>query len=109
MDLSNQEQSMTASKHTRGPWLAECRVGDWLVISEADTYAVAYPNSPRGDQAEANARLIAAVPEYFDGTADLLAYEDAVEAGDDVQAMLLYASAVKKLRAAHLKATGGAA
>lgn len=54
------------AKHTPGPWLAECRCGDWLVVSEFDTYAIAYPNPPRGAEIEANARLIAAAPEILE-------------------------------------------
>ena len=114
---------MTANKHTPAPWAVVMNYGDLTVRSAnaRDTQDATYleivervgglrtgPNFDRSEE-EANARLISAAPEYFDGTADLIAYEAAVEAGDDVQAMLLYASAVKKLRAAHLKAAGGAA
>lgn len=48
-----------------GPWLAECRVGDWLVVDEQDTYAVAYPNQCRGNEAKRICLLLAAAPDML--------------------------------------------
>lgn len=84
---------MTA--HTPGPWLAECKCGDWLVVSEADTSAIAYPNYPRGDQVEANVRLIAAAPELLAFITEWLSRQ-----GNDVNYM------TEKARAAIAKAKG---
>ena len=50
---------------TPGPWQAECRCGDWLVISSDDKNAVLYPNSVRGAKAEAFCRVAAAAPELL--------------------------------------------
>ncbi|WP_313398130.1 hypothetical protein [Stenotrophomonas sp.] len=98
---------MTANKHTPGPWVIKESATHVRVVGADDENI--FHDDKSCPRVMGDARLIASAPEYFDGTADLIAYEAAVEAGDDVQAMLLYASAVKKLRAAHLKATGGAA
>lgn len=105
---------MSAHKHTPGPWEQADSFGasptGTAVKAASDNYLVASCTGYYGREgAVANARLIAAAPEYFDGTADLLAYEEAVEAGDDERAMLLYASAIRKLRAAQAKATGESA
>ena len=53
-------------KNTPGPWEAECRSGDWVAISARDKNAVAWPNRPRGNEVEANVRLIAAAPELLE-------------------------------------------
>jgi len=53
-------------KNTPGLWEAECRSGDWVVISARDKKAVAWPNRPRGNEVEANMRLIAAAPDLLE-------------------------------------------
>jgi hypothetical protein len=116
---------MTESKHTPGPWsvphFAEpdtnCECG--YVLSGGQMGAIAtvhcsgegddwktHGDNPKFAEACANARLIAAAPDYDDGARDFVAYEDAMDRGDDIQAMVLYASASKKLRAAIAKAEG---
>lgn len=67
-------------KHTPGPWEAECRSGDWVVISARDKNAVAWPNRPRGNEVEANVRLIAAAPCMLDA---LQAIEDFISGKPD--------------------------
>lgn len=47
-------------------WLAQNRCGDWLVISEDDTYAVAYPDPCRRKDQERIVRLMAAAPQLFE-------------------------------------------
>lgn len=61
-------------KNTPGPWEAECRSGDWVVISARDKNAVAWPNRPRGNEVEANVRLIAAAPELLEALQDAVEY-----------------------------------
>lgn len=117
---------MSAHKHTPGPWAWKSFPDDggfcvymadaihnfsgYQVQHRIEMDFTLYPeDGAQWEEAKANTRLIAAAPEYFDGTADLLAYEEAVEAGDDERAMLLYASAIRKLRAAQTKATGAQA
>lgn len=59
-------------KHTPGPWEPECRSGDWVVISARDKNAVAWPNRPRGNEVEANMRLIAAAPDLLQSCRGML-------------------------------------
>lgn len=63
--MNPQEDDME-HKHTPGPWEPECRSGDWVVISARDKNAVAWPNRPRGNEVEANVRLIAAAPDLLE-------------------------------------------
>src|SRR5690606_21727251 len=63
-------------KNTPGPWEAECRSGDWVAISARDKNAVAWPNRPRGNEVEANVRLIAAAPELLEALQRLVEIED---------------------------------
>lgn len=48
------------------PWKAENRCGDWLVVSEDDTYAIAYPDPCRRQDQERIARLMAAAPRMLE-------------------------------------------
>lgn len=46
-------------------WLAQNRCGDWLVISEDDTYAVAYPDPCRRKDHQRIVQLMAAAPQLL--------------------------------------------
>ena len=101
--------------HTTGPWVAAkyegfgprttVRQGDERRgMRIATTFEATSPKHI--ERNEANARLIAAAPTYYEGADAFLAYEAAVAEGDDVAAMLHYAEASRLLREAHAKATG---
>lgn len=61
------------------------------------------------DAVAAYLRLRDAAPDYYEGVRCFIAYEQEMEAGNDVVAMQLYDNASTKLRAAHAKATGESA
>lgn len=88
-------------KNTPGPWEAECRSGDWVVISARDKNAVAWPNRPRGNEVEANVRLIAAAPELLEALRRLVEIEDGPG-----MAVIGWPEALEAARAAIAKATG---
>jgi hypothetical protein len=78
------------SKHTPGPWLAiadddEDESG-WVVASENALFdTIARPTAqPTEGEELANARLIAAAPELFDGCNALLGLLQLVSGRDDV-------------------------
>jgi len=66
------------------------------------------PRTPQSfDNAEANARLIAASPEMLEALKAVVAYDGGgVHSADDVQQMLQYGEALKLVRAAIAKAEG---
>lgn len=82
------------AKHTPGPWLPECHKGKkfsldgWYVFAGNATLAIIYGNTP--EEAEANAKLIAAAPEMLDCLQRALTqferdYNEAAEAGREPQ------------------------
>lgn len=99
-----------AAKHTPGPWEA-CEPGDYsdyggdsIVVLGNDMRITVVQGSRQEDLA--NARLIAAAPELLAAAKNFDAYEKAVEAGDDIDAMCIYAATSRMMRAAIAKATG---
>lgn len=96
--------------HTAGPWetkKSECGNFLWIYPRGQLNWNVAHTNYVRGkDSCEANARLIAAAPDYYAGVEAFIAYEAAMESGDDVSAVTAYAQAADLLKAAHARATG---
>lgn len=100
---------MNEQNEAKRPWTP----GPWSVIQRFDVISDRLRMIVQGsrdiesdDASEANARLVSAAPDFADGTEDFIAYEKAMDDGDDVRAMVLYASASKKLRAAMNKAMG---
>lgn len=100
------------SKHTPGPWFAQAGYLTIYNLSDGNvgtTCAIAkvLRDQPGDDEAEANARLIAAAPELYDAAANaldtLLSCCVAGDGVDDRNAML---EAQQMLRAAIRKATG---
>lgn len=120
MTPSNDGQVLSGEsvKHTPGPWaLAGAYRGGRDTIKSVckgfpeQWVAQALPIQGNRAEREANARLIAAAPDLLEALGDLMAALDAYgDLGDpnrdDVAAMLNYAEAEKKARAAIAKATG---
>lgn len=109
------------AKHTPGPWFADACGKIWRrnpqdlyeyggTVAGDKPLAVAYlgwiEEGEQGFPLEANARLIAAAPELLAAAKNFDAYEKAVEAGDDIDAMCIYAATSRMMRAAIAKATG---
>lgn len=90
------------SKHTPGPWQA---VGTYVCGPDNQSLC---QTDPFGDRvvALANARLIAAAPDFYSAAKTFLEYREALDDGDDVAAMHFYAIAKKQLEAAIAKAEG---
>lgn len=84
---------------------APCRVDGHCVYDASGNLIAAV--ALRGDKEEEAmaTRLIAAAPAYAEAAEEFIAYEDALEAGENAKAMLLYESFSKKLLAAHASAT----
>ena len=105
---------MSTPEHTRGPWKviseAAAREVEVFEVAEVSHFRVICDGPgdgfDRSGDAFADARLIAAAPDYAAAAEEFIAYEAAMERGDDVNAMLIYADFSKSLRAAHAKATG---
>lgn len=109
------------SKHTPGPWIINWSgrrkdgkiVHDECYVSAPGTgvddvsVAADIADPLTGKTSIANARLIAAAPDLLDGARDFIAFRAAMANEDDLNAMLLYASASKKLAEAFAKATVG--
>ena len=104
------------AKHTPGPWsLAEVKndsgrithlvpidsekLSLLTVVDDGETYFGAV-------YLDSDARLIAAAPDLLKAALIFEEYCDAMDAGDDVTAMLKYAEAQTARRAAIAKATG---
>lgn len=116
----------TADAHTPGPWhvhgdddhegvpFIEVAAGEYgpTFKSICDVRCTLNESSDEfeiTDEDRANARLIAALPDFEQGAIAFVEYEKAVAAGNDVAAMMHYATASKMLRAALTAAkTGGA-
>jgi len=110
------------SKHTPGPWSVphfadddvKCNCG--YVFSEFQDHmgsicSISFANSSETEaceieEAKANARLIAAAPDLLEVAQKLVAYEQAMDGGRDVDAMFYYAEASELARAAIAKAEG---
>lgn len=98
-------------KHTPAPWFEVKHFSEWL-ISDGSRLVATTAGSPahlglaHAKRDAANARLIAAAPDLLKAALTFEEYCDAMDAGDDVTAMLKYAEAQTARRAAIAKATG---
>lgn len=95
--------------HTPGPWFV-MESGSCKGMSDIRGEGKVLVSGMWTDTEEfaANARLLAAAPDLFDGACDFIAYEEAADRGDDLAMLSLFNSASQKLRAAVAKAKGGA-
>jgi hypothetical protein len=101
---------MSAAKHTPGPWKAVRNASFWEVVTplpgqtldQANEYSpsLAYVWGEGEEQAEANARLIAAAPELLEALKEIVGFWDSIVPGECVNDMHV------KARAAIAKATG---
>lgn len=95
---------MSKAQHTPGPWKVE---GRYRGQNPSETYIGSPTTYPiftilcGTAERDANARLIAAAPDYFDGVERMLAFE--TSGGDG------WWKAWEMVKAAHAKAKGGAA
>ena len=100
------------SKHTPGPWFAQAGYLTIYNLSDGNvgtTCAIAkvLRDQPGDDQAEANARLIAAAPELYDAAENALdTLLSCCVAGDGVDDRDAILEAQQMLRAAIRKAMG---
>ena len=103
------------SKHTPGPWFAQAGYLTIYNLSDGNVgttcgIAKVLRDQPGDDQAEANARLIAAAPELLDALTRMLkqfpADSDLYAAGWDGSAINEACDAYDAARAAVRKATG---
>lgn len=94
---------------SESPWLLRACGDEGIAIEVGERpIAAVWPDTIEGWvlPMKANAHLISAAPDYHAATELFLAYERAVEEGNDIDAMLLYAKAADALKAAHTKAKG---
>lgn len=94
---------MSTTKHTPGPWEAEVRtpIGITYVWQGGTENAIAKVYAGVIEDAEANARLIAAAPELLDALQSLLA-----RVSSDIIANQCWHEEQRAARAAIAKATG---
>jgi hypothetical protein len=103
--------------HTPGPWNTDF-ASEAMGVRSADGSRLCTINWLRGpfgrlgridpSEGEANARLIAAAPDFRQGALAFVEYEKAMKAGNDAAAMLHYAAMRQILYGAILKAEGRA-
>lgn len=96
---------MTEQSHTPGPWKpVESHTGDWYIAQANDDGAIGevYADAGGSEDAEANARLIAAAPELLEAAKEIVrtGLGDEAMHGDQREAVALIIAAIAK-------ATGG--
>ena len=89
------------NKHTPGPWKLRQTFNDDDCSHEIDGIALVF----RSEQANANARLIAAAPELLEALKLVVAYDEGNHI-DGLEMMLAYSKALDAVRAAIAKAEG---
>lgn len=102
---------MTEPKFTPGPWKFDGEEAGYydlptLNIRDKDGYIVAGAVGYIDNSNLSNAHLIAAAPDLYEALSDFAEYENLMEDGDDIAAMLKYGDASRKARAALAKARG---
>ena len=100
MDTKTQQ----TGQHTPGPWIADgttVMTSDGIYLHVATTHFLT-------DRPEANARLIAAAPEMYEGIGDFLAAYDRARIGDWDHGKLIdwLGEQVARLRFVYAKAEG---
>jgi 2-oxo-4-hydroxy-4-carboxy--5-ureidoimidazoline (OHCU) decarboxylase len=91
--------------HTPGPWAVERADDAYCIANVGNLVIMPCGGKVKHDNAEADARLIAAAPDLLKACEALVAYDDMIEE-DDGKLMMHYADLVRLSRAAIAKARG---
>ena len=101
---------MTEPKFTKGEWIAtEGNTSGQEVICPSAVKSNRRIARIGGPDRDANALLMSAAPDLYEALSCFVEYENAMDGGEDVAAMLMYAEASQKARAALAKARGDSA